>query len=150
MLQLVSRVFVLVRPFLRNWPGNLAPDWSPEERSTILVWSDVNLVKKLFKSNQTRYVSTPVHTECKTKGIFAVACLAKKLVFPTEICVFLEKRILKIGLFFHRVKELFKSDQTGYGVSHVYLERKTERIFGVACLEKSSCFNRNFRLIRLF
>ena len=31
----------------------------------------------------------------------------------------------------------------------MYLERKTTRIFGIACLEKSSCFNRKYRLIRL-
>ena len=34
------------------------------------------------------------------------------------------------------VKELSKSKQTRYGVSHVYLERKTKTIFGIACLEK--------------
>ena len=31
----------------------------------------------------------------------------------------------------------------------MYLERKTKRIFGIACLEKSSCFNRKYRPIRL-
>ena len=35
------------------------------------------------------------------------------------------------------VKELFKSDQTRYGVSHGYLECKTKRVLGIACLEKS-------------
>ena len=40
-------------------------------------------------------------------------------------------------------------NQTRYGVSHVYLERKTKRIFGIVCLEKSSYFNRKYRLIRL-
>ena len=42
----------------------------------------------------------------------------KKLVFPTELFEFREKRILKKGLF-HRVKELSKSNQTQYGVSPV-------------------------------
>ena len=51
---------------------------------------------------------------------------------------------------FYRVKELSKSNQTRYGVFHVYLERKTKRIFGIACLQKRSFFNRKFRLIRLF
>ena len=51
---------------------------------------------------------------------------------------------------FYRVKELSKSNQTRYGVSHVYLERKTKRFFVIACLQKSSFFNRKFRLIRLF
>ena len=49
-------------------------------------------------------------------------------------------RILKIGLF-HRVKELFKSNQTWYGVSPVYLESKTERIFGIAFLRKKLAFD---------
>ena len=30
----------------------------------------------------------------------------------------------------------------------MYLERKTKRIFGIACLEKSLYFNRKYRLIR--
>ena len=41
--------------------------------------------------------------------------------------------MFKIGVF-HRVKELFKSDQIGYGVSHVFLDYKTKRIFAIACL----------------
>ena len=52
----------------------------------------------------------------KTKRIFGVACLGKKLVFHTELFEFLEKGILKTGLFY-RVKKLFKSNQTWYGVS---------------------------------
>ena len=48
--------------------------------------------------------------------------------------------ILKIGLF-HRVKGLFKSNQTRYGVSPVYLESKTERIFNIACLGKKLAFD---------
>ena len=43
--------------------------------------------------------------------------------------------ILKIGLI-RRVKELSKSNHTRYGVSHVYLESKIERIFAIACLGK--------------
>ena len=50
------------------------------------------------------------------------------LNFRTEICEFRDKRILIVGLF-HRVKELFKSIQTWYGVSAVYLEPNTEKIF---------------------
>ena len=55
--------------------------------------------------------------------------------------------ILKIGLY-RRVQELFKSNQTRYGVSPVYLECKTERIFAIACLGKKLVFhteNREFR-----
>ena len=40
-------------------------------------------------------------------------------------------------------------NQTRNGVSHGYLECKTERIFGIACLEKSSYSNRKYRLFRL-
>ena len=92
-------------------------------------------VKELSKSNQTRHAVSPVYLEAKTKKNFAIACLGKKLVFHTEICEFRKKRILKIGLF-RRIKELSKSNQTGYGVYHGYLEAKTKRIFAIACLGK--------------
>ena len=39
------------------------------------------------------------------------------------------------------IKELSKSNQSRYGVSHVYLERKTKRIFGIVCLEKKLAFH---------
>ena len=81
-----------------------------------------------------------MYVECKTKGIFDIVCLGKKLDFHTEICYYFEYLISKIGLF-HRVKELFKSNQTRYGVSHVYLEYKTKRIFGIACLGKKLDFH---------
>ena len=97
-------------------------------------------VKELSKSNQTRYGVSHVYLECKTKRIFVIACLGKKLVFHTEICEFRKLRILKIGLF-RRVKELSKSNQTRFGVSHVYLECKTKRIFGIACLGKKLVFH---------
>ena len=51
---------------------------------------------------------------------------------------------------FYRVKELSKSNQTRYGVSHVYLERKTKKFLSQLVYKKSSFFNRKFRLIRLF
>ena len=34
-----------------------------------------------------------------------------------------------------------KSNQTRHGVSHVYLECKTERIFAIACLGKNLAFH---------
>ena len=80
-----------------------------------------------------------MYLECKTKRIFGIACLEKKLVFHTEICEFRKQRILKIGLF-RRVKELSKSNQTRYGVSPVYLEAKTKRIFAIALLGKKFAF----------
>ena len=97
-------------------------------------------VKELFKSNQTGYGVYHGQVESKTKRIFAIACLGKKLVFHTEICEYFEYLISKIGLF-HRVKELFKSNQTRYRVSRVYLESKTKRIFVIACLGKKLVFH---------
>ena len=54
--------------------------------------------------------------ECKTKRMFGIAFLGKKLGCHTEICEFRDQLILKIGLFY-RVKKLLKSNQTWYGVS---------------------------------
>ena len=51
-----------------------------------------------------------------------------------------DNRILKKGLF-HRVKELFKSNQTRHGVSHVYLKCKIKRVFAIACLGKKLDFH---------
>ena len=42
-----------------------------------------------------------------------------------------------------------KLDQIWHGVSHGSLESKRKRIFGIACLEKSSYFNRKYRFFRL-
>ena len=39
--------------------------------------------------NQTGYGVYHVCLECKTKRIFAIACLGKKFVFHTEICYYL-------------------------------------------------------------
>ena len=78
-------------------------------------------VKELSKSNQTRYEVSHVYLECNAKGIFALALLEKKLDFHTEICVYFNYLISKYS-HFHRVKELSKTYQTRYGVSHVYLE----------------------------
>ena len=41
-------------------------------------------------------------------------------------------------------------NQTRYAVFHVYLESRTKRVFAIACLEKSSYFNRKYPVIRLF
>ena len=38
------------------------------------------------------------------------------------------------------VKDLSKSNQTRYGVSHGYLESTTKRIFAIACLGKKFVF----------
>ena len=47
-----------------------------------------HLVKDFFKSNQNRYGVYHVYLGCKTKRVFAIACLGKKLVFHMEICEF--------------------------------------------------------------
>ena len=73
--------------------------------------------------------------ECKTKRLFAIAFLGKKLVFHTEICDYFQYLNFKY-IIFHREKELFKSNQTGYGVYHGYLESISKRIFAIACLGK--------------
>ena len=62
-----------------------------------------------------------MYVESNTKGIFAIACLGKKLVFIRKFAIIsniFAIIILKIGLF-RRIKELFKSNQTRHGVSPV-------------------------------
>ena len=110
-------------------------------------------VKELFKSNQTRHGVSPVYVKSKTDRIFGIACLGKKLAFDTEICYYFEYFFSKIGLF-DQVKELFKSNQTRYGVFPGYLECKTEKDFGIACLGKKFVFQSEISsyslIIRLF
>ena len=96
-------------------------------------------IKELSKPNQTRYGLSHVYLESKTKRIFAIACLGKKLVFQSEIQTYSLILFSKIQKFY-RIKELSKSNQTRYGVSHVYLESKTKRIFAIACLGKKFVF----------
>ena len=47
------------------------------------------MVRNFLKLNQTRYRVSHVYLECKTKRIFAIACVGKKLAFHTEICLLL-------------------------------------------------------------
>ena len=42
-------------------------------------------VKKLSKSNRTRYGVSHVYLECNAKEIFAIACPGKNIAFHTEI-----------------------------------------------------------------
>ena len=94
----------------------------------------------MFKSNKTRYGVSPGYIECKTKRSFGIACLGKKFVFQSEISVYsliLFSKLEKFG----RVKELFKSNQTRYRVSPVFVECKTKRIFAIACIEKKLVFH---------
>ena len=93
----------------------------------------------MFKSNRTRYGVFHGYLDGKTKRIVAIACLGKKLVLQSEISSYSLILFSKIYKFY-RVKELFKSNQTGYGVSRVYLESRTKRIFAIACLGKKFVF----------
>ena len=63
------------------------------------------------------------------------------LAFHTEICEDFEYLIFKYSIF-HRVKKMFKSNQTGYGVYYGYLECKTKNVFAMACLGKKLAFHR--------
>ena len=109
-------------------------------KSLILKYSIFDRVKELSKWNQTWHVVSLVYLESKTKRNFAVAWLGKKLVFQTEICDIFKSLILKYS-FFDRVKELSKSNQTWYGVSHVYIESETKTIFSIDCLGKKFVFS---------
>ena len=82
-----------------------------------------------------------MHLETKPKRVFWIVFLGKKLAFHTEICDYFDYLIFKYSIF-HRVKELFKSNQTGYGVYYGYLKCKTENVFAIACLGKQFAFHR--------
>ena len=63
------------------------------------------------KSSQTRCGVSHVYLKCKTKRIFAIACLRKKLGFHTEFCDYFEYLILnnfENGSFWlgHRVDQI--------------------------------------------
>ena len=95
----------------------------------------IRRIKELSKSNQTRYGVSHVCVDCKTKRIFAIACLGKKFVFQSEILTYSLILFSKIQKFY-RIKELSKSNQTRHGVSHVCVDCKTKRIFAIAWLGK--------------
>ena len=95
----------------------------------------IRRIKELSKSNQTWYGVSHVCVDCKTKRVFAIACLGKKFVFQSEILTYSLILFSKIQKFY-RIKELSKSNQTRYGVSHVCVDCKTKRIFAIACLGK--------------
>ena len=66
-----------------------------------------------------------------------------------ELFEFLEKGILKIGLFY-RVKKFFKSNQTWYGVSSGSVDSETKRMVRLSFIEKILYFNPKYRLFRFF
>ena len=103
--------------------------------------------------NQIDIPDYQYHLGCDTKRMARLAFLEKKFVFQSEISTFSLILFLKIEKF-RRVKELFKSNQTRYRVSPGYVESKTERIFGKACLGKKLVFQSEIStyslIIRLF
>ena len=76
-----------------------------------------------------------MYLESRTRRIFAIAHLGKKLVSQSEISSYLLILFSKIKKFY-RVKELCKSNQNWYAVSPVYVKSRTKRIFAMACLGK--------------
>ena len=84
--------------------------------------------------------SMPCIPRVQNKNNFWYSLPRKKLVFHTEICDYFQCLIFKSSIF-HRVKELFKWNQSRYGVFHGYLECKTKRVFGIACLERKLVFH---------
>ena len=90
--------------------------------------------------NQIDIPDYQYHLGCDTKRMARLAFLEKKFVFQSEISTFSLILFLKIEKF-RRVKELFKSNQTRYGVSPEYVECKNERSFGIACLGKKLIFD---------
>ena len=48
------------------------------------------MIKNFLKLNQTRYIVSHVYLDYKTKRVFAIVCVGKKLVFQTENCDYFE------------------------------------------------------------
>ena len=72
-------------------------------------------VKRLSKSNQTWHAVSPLQVDSRTKRIFAIACLVKKVFFHTELFEFREKGILK-RLFF--IGSMSFPNQTKLGMKY--------------------------------
>ena len=101
-------------------------------------------------SNQTKLgTENPIGSQSvKKERIFAIACLGKKSGVHTEICYYFEYLILKYSIF-HRVKELFKSNQTWHVVSLVHLVSKTKKKCHSLPRKKVSFSNGNLRFIQI-
>ena len=80
-----------------------------------------------------------MYLECKAKRIFGIACLGKKLVFYTEFSDYFEYLILKYSIF-HRVKELFKSNQIDIRDYQYCLSCNVKRMVHLTFLEKKFVF----------
>ena len=93
------------------------------------------MIKNILKLNQTGYRVSHVYLDYRKKRHFCFKLCRKKVSFSYgNLLLFrinFEYRILKIGLF-RRVKDVSKSYQTRYGLSHVYLECNAKGIFAIA------------------
>ena len=84
-----------------------------------------------------------MYLESKTERTFGIACLEKKLFFNRKYRFF---RLLFAYYIFKNIELSSgqgvgsKVNQNRYEVSHGYLECKTEKFFGIACLEKKFIF----------
>ena len=105
--------------------------------------------KELSISNQTRYGVSHVYLECKTKRIFGIACLGKKFVFQSEISTY-------SLILFSKIQKFYRSrscpSRTKLGMEYPMCTQsvKQKEFLVQLVQEKSSYFNRKFRLIRLF
>ena len=92
--------------------------------------------------NQTRYGVSHGCLEFRTERFSGIACLEKSSYFNRKYRFFrlLNAFFIFKNIEFRRVKEFSKLNQIWYGVSHGYLECKTKRIFGIACLAKKLLF----------
>ena len=97
-------------------------------------------VKELFKVNQICIPDYQYYFGCNAKRMVHLTFLEKKFVFQSEISTYSFILFSKIQKF-HRVRELFKSNQTRYGVCPMKVEHRTKRNFGIACLGKKLVFH---------
>ena len=70
--------------------------------------------------NQIDITDYQYYLGCNAKRIVCLTFLEKKVVFQSEISTYLLILFSKVYKF-HRVKELFKVNQTWYGVSQAYI-----------------------------
>ena len=108
--------------------------------------SRITNFKKVFSSGQG-------DAQIKPNSAWSIPCVPR-VYNNKKICYTLPRKRVSISYgnlqisritnfksrFFHRVKELFKSNRTRYGVSFLYLESKQKEIFAIPCLEKKLVF----------
>ena len=106
-------------------------------------------VKELFKVNQMDIPDYQYYLGCNAKKMVCLTFIEKKFVFQLEFShcsLILFSKILK----FYRVKELFKVNQMDIPDYQYYLSCNAKSMVCLTFLEKSSFFNGNFCIVRLF